>query len=543
VSAEPKIRILDKAIVERIAAGEVIENPASAVKELIENALDAGSTAIQVEIRDGGLSLIRVSDNGEGMSRADASLALKRHATSKVRTLEDLATIRTLGFRGEALASIAAVSRLEMVTRAADELEGTRQRAGDGGTQVEPAASPVGTSVAVRDLFYNVPARRKFLKSPLRERERVQQVVVRYSLAYPAVAFRLVADGREVYAVPPGTPLERIGLALGREVAGEMVEVGWQALELRARGFVSRPTLGRASREGQYIFVNGRPVRAGVLAVALERPYAGRLPPGRHPLAVIHLDIDPRLVDVNVHPRKAEVLYLQERAVYQAVQRAVQDALAGYPVQETGWGMAWPFDEFAVIGEPPAPYTTGSLRALGQVHNTYIVAQSPEGLVVVDQHAAHEQILFERLSRGDKPHPLTPPARIALTAHEARQLVEHLDLLAGLGIEVEPFGGSTFLIRSLPEALASTDPAELITALLDELGRYRAAGAAELGERLAMRAACAAAVRAGDLLPPGQVQALLDDLAATWSPATCPHGRPAFVTLTLEELEKRFLRR
>ena len=379
MAAHFAIRALPPEVIERIAAGEVVERPASVVKELIENSLDAQAAAVSVEIRDGGLSLIRVSDDGSGMSRADVPLAVERFATSKVHTLEDLEAIRTLGFRGEALSSIATVARLEILTRTRDELEGTRLRTegqeshglsqhrlfhggavptppapqesqhrlfhGGAGTeppvspappvarrhQVEPAASPVGTSVTVHDLFYNTPARRKFLKSPLREAELVRETVVRYSLAYPAVAFRLLVGGRESYVAPPATPLERIGVALGREVAAEMVEVAWEAADLRVWGYVSRPTLGRRDRRSQFFFVNGRPVRSGLLAVMLERPYAGRLPLERRPLAVLHIRLDPHLVDVNVHPRKEEVRLSQERSVYGAVARAVEEALVPYP--------------------------------------------------------------------------------------------------------------------------------------------------------------------------------------------------------------------
>lgn len=248
------IQVLPPEVAERIAAGEVVERPASVVKELIENSLDAGASAVSVEIRDGGLSLVRVSDDGCGISRADLPLALERFATSKIHTLEDLEAVHTLGFRGEALSSIAAVAHLEILTRTQGELEGSRLRVEGGRVVVEPAASPVGTSVTVRRLFYNTPARRKFLKSPMREGELVRQTVVRYSLAYPAVAFRLVVNGRETYVAPPATPLERVGAALGREVAAEMVPIGWEAADLRIEGYVSRPTLGRRDRKGQFFF-------------------------------------------------------------------------------------------------------------------------------------------------------------------------------------------------------------------------------------------------------------------------------------------------
>ena len=306
-----RIHILDKHIAERIAAGEVIERPASVVKELIENAIDAGARAISIEIREGGVALIRVSDNGSGMAREDAALAVERFATSKIVSDTDLRAIKTLGFRGEALPSIAAMAQLEILTRAKDDIEGTRVQGESGDWRLEIVGAPIGTQVIARNLFYNAPARRKFLKSPFRETELIQKTIAQYALAYPQIAFRLIVEGRENLVLPAATPLERIGAAWGREVAGEMIEVNYTSVDLRVRGFVSRPSLARASREWQNFFVNGRPIRSGLLAVMLERPFAGRLPPGRHPLALIHIEIDPQLVDVNVHPRKAEVRFYQ----------------------------------------------------------------------------------------------------------------------------------------------------------------------------------------------------------------------------------------
>jgi DNA mismatch repair protein MutL len=556
VSPQPTIHVLAPDVSARIAAGEVVERPASAVKELIENSLDAGATAISVEVRDGGLSLIRVSDDGCGMTRADAPLALQRFSTSKIRWLADLDAITTLGFRGEALAAIAAVARLEILTRSRDEQEGTRVRVladqvevePTSASSVEPAASPVGTSVTLHDLFYNTPARRKFLKSPLREGQLVRETLVRYSLAYPAIAFRLVANGRETYVAPPAPPLERIGAALGREVAAEMVQVAWEAADLRIWGHVSAPAIGRRDRQGQFFFVNGRPVRAGLLAVMLERPYAGRLPPERRPLGVIHIRLDPHLTDVNVHPRKEEIRLSQERSIYGAVTRAVEEALAPYPHLEQAYpGIAWPFAglplEPRTLREGPPAYAGQGLEPLGQVHNAYIVARSMEGLLVVDQHAAHEQVLFERLLGAEGSQPLNPPLSVTLPGREAELLAPFLGALADLGWELEPFGGQAFLLRAVPAPLANHEPRELLEALLDELPGCRKLDPEAARERLAMKAACTAAIKAGDILTLEQMRALLHELETAWSPATCPHGRPAFVLLTLEELERRFMRR
>ena len=544
------IHILPPEISDRIAAGEVVERPASAVKELIENALDAGATAITVEVTGGGVELVRVSDNGCGMAQADAPLAIERFSTSKIHSLLDLGTIHTLGFRGEALAAIAAVARLTILTRTADELEGTRVMAVGSEVSTSPAASPVGCSVAVSDLFYNTPARRKFLKSPLRETELCQHTVLSYALAYPEVAFKLTVDERERLVAPPASLRERMSLAIGREASGDMLPISWQAGDLRVQGLISSPAIGRGQRDRQYFFLNRRPIRSGLLAVMLERPYAGRLPPGRYPLAAVRIEVDPALLDVNVHPRKAEVRFAQERSVYGAVSQAVGTALAPFPVQEMSLlGVpGWPFPETpsapAMVSDAGVVYEVGlRTEVLGQVHNTYVVARTIDGLIVVDQHAAHEAVLTERLMAGSASALLSPPVRLDLTPHEAEVLAVHLGVLADLGLEAEPFGGSSFLVRALPEPLIGQDVPSLLSKLLEELAANRDLDSDALRVKLAAKAACQAAVKAGDLLTTDQQQILLDDLQATWSPSVCPHGRPVLFALSVEEMERRFLRR
>lgn len=537
------IQVLALDIQQRIAAGEVIDRPASAVKELLENAIDAGARAIAVEVRNGGLDLIRVSDDGCGMPRTDAALALERFSTSKIRSLADLEGISSLGFRGEALSSLAAVAEVDILTRASEELEGTQVRSKDGSTVVEPAASPVGTSVSVIGLFLHVPARRRFLKSRTREVELIGQTVTRYALAYPQVAFRLLVDERALLALPPGTALARLGAVLGREVADEMLVVEWQALDLHVQGFISRPTIGRSRRSDQFFWINGRPVRAGLLAVMLERPYASLLPPGRHPLCALHIAVDPRYVDVNVHPQKAEVRFSQERAIYSALSSAVGEALSGFP--RSNWesqpDLAWPFAGSPTpgsIGEAPGLYTVGSARVLAQLHRLYILAQTDDGLLIVDQHAAHEQVLFEKLSRSGESIALSPAPRIGLTPHEIEALERIAPTLLDLGFEVEPFGRQTFLICMLPSSLRESNAGELLTALIQEAVQHP--DEAELRDRLAAKAACLGAVKAGDTLAVEQMQQLLDELAEVWSPTVCPHGRPAVVQISIDELHRRF---
>ncbi len=555
------IHILSKSIAERIAAGEVIERPASVVKELIENAIDAQAQAISIEIRQGGVTLMRVSDNGNGMSREDAALAVERFATSKIASAEDLNAIKTLGFRGEALPSIASVAQLEILTRArpstplhsaqgAQDAEGTRIRVMDGQVESEVAGAPIGTQVTVRELFYNAPARRKFLKSPLRETELIQKTIITYALVYPYIAFRFIVDGRETLNLAKGSELsqglDRIGAVWGRDVASEMIPIEYTEIDLHVRGVISRPTLARASREWQFFSVNQRPIRSGLLAVMLERPYAGRLPLNRHPLAVIRIEIDPQLVDVNVHPRKAEVRFYQERAIYNAVTHAVEDALREFPLlpsdSTTDWSFAdAPYSD-STLREARVEYGLGPWRAIGQIHNTYILAQSLDGLAIVDQHAAQEQIFFERLTTAVSNQQSAVSNQVQVMPNEAELINAHLEEYRSIGIEIEPFGVNTFRVTALPE-FVKVDPSELLAALTQEHDRYRTLDGDALRDKLASKTACLSAIKAGDVLDRDQQQALLDELLRIYSPATCPHGRPTFVTLRLEELERRLGRR
>jgi len=476
-----------------------------------------------------------------------------------VETLEDLQRIRTFGFRGEALAAIAAVAEVELVTRTPDALQGVRAHIRPGeALQVEPAAAPVGTRVTVRHLFATVPARRKFLKSPLRETELVHQTLLRYALGFPDVAFRLTVNRRSVLNLPASSPLQRIGQVLGRDVADHLVAIHWEAGDLQVHGWISTPDISRPNRQAQYFFVNRRPVRSGLLAVILERPYTGRIPAGRKPIAIVNITLDPRFVDVNVHPRKAEVRFAQERSVYWALGQAVDAALSPFPVryEEEGVPALIPFvpgeADGSQIAEYPAQYGTHSPRALAQLHNTYILAQDEQGLLLVDQHAAHEQVLFEQiLAQADAPRPLGAPVVVHLTPREAEALAELLPSLQEIGVQLEPFGAHAFLVRALPSVvvqargdhLSAEDVRSLLDALLSEAHTYSHLAPDALRERLAAKLACASAVKAGDILSPEEQQALLDALWRTWSPATCPHGRPSFITLTLEEVERRFQRR
>lgn len=564
-----RIHVLSKSVSDRIAAGEVVERPASIVKEMIENAIDAGATAISVEIRQGGLQLIRVGDNGSGMTREDAELSVERFATSKIANETDLQKIRTLGFRGEALPSIAAVSQFELLTRDKENVQGTRIRIVDEKKEMEVAGAPIGTLVTARELFYNVPARKKFLKAPLRETELVTKVVAQYALAYPNIGFRLAVDGKDSLVAPSSAAasnaegaLARIGAVWSREAASEMIAVEYDSFDLKVRGFVSKPSFVRASRDWQNFFVNGRPVRSGLLAVMLERPYAGRLVENRHPLAVIHIELDPQYVDVNVHPRKAEVRFMQERSIYGAVQQAVEHALRDFPVTQNAEGIEWPFanvpeSSFGALREAQAEYRAGTWRALGQIHNSYLLAQTPDGFAIVDQHAAQEQIFFERLTeedgRTEDRGPSVPEGGLRtneesgssvvnLMPNEASLVNTHLNVYRAVGVEVEPFGANAFRVNALPE-FVNLSARQVLDVLVLEHEKYRALDGDPLRDKLASKLACVSALKAGDALTPEQQQNLLNELLEIYSPATCPHGRPTFVYVTLEDLERRFLRR
>ncbi|MCA1553091.1 MAG: DNA mismatch repair endonuclease MutL, partial [Chloroflexi bacterium] len=480
----------------------------------------------------------------------DAPLAVERFATSKIESDRDLQNVRTLGFRGEALPSIGAVSQLEIITRARDEIEGTRVRVVDGQIESEVTGAPIGTQVVVRNLFYNAPARKKFLKSPFRESELIHKTVMQYALAYPHVAFRLVVDGREQLNWAAAASIERVGAVWGRENANEMIPLDHTSMDLNVRGLISRPTIARGSREWQWFYVNGRPIRSGLLAVMLERPYAGRLPPERHPLAVIAIEVNPQFIDVNVHPRKSEVRFYQERAIYGALSHAVEHALREFPITFQQGATDWSFADTplnaTMLYETRAEYYAGPWRALAQLNRTYILAQSGDGLLVVDQHSAQEQVFFERLTaeRGgvQQATPVQRPTTMHVMPNEARLLAEHLDEYHSLGIDVEPFGTNTFRITASP-SFVKIDPLELLTKLLEEHERHRTLDGDALRDKLASKTACLSAIKAGDALSPEQQQQLLEELLVAYSPATCPHGRPTFVAMTLDEIEQRFLRR
>jgi DNA mismatch repair protein MutL len=588
----PRIQVLPPGLVNQIAAGEVVERPASVVKELLENALDAGAASVQVELEEGGLSLVRVSDDGSGMEPEDARLALERHATSKLRDAAGLAAIATMGFRGEALPAIASVSRLRLDTCAGGEL-GTRLVV-EGGRLVEEGAvaRARGTTLEVRDLFFNTPARRKFMRSSSTEAGHSSEAVLRLALARADVGFSLRSAGRVVLSSPAGASLEdRAAEALGREAHRHLLAVNGRRGEVRVRGVVTSPEHSEATSRAFYLYVNGRYVRDRGAAHAVLRAFAGSLPHGRHPAAVLFVEIPLDRVDVNVHPQKLEVRFADARSVYDALFHVVAERLraapwlAHRPAGDAGeWlppvpqaaeevaavleaaralhpseaeaagaaaaGLAFPHPApDAGLGPPRRGYFA-ALRYLGQLARTYLVCEAPGGdLVVVDQHASHERVMFQRLrqafrDRRMEVQPFLVPPVVTLPPGPARALESGLPEVERLGFAVEPFGGESFAVKSAPAALAGVALGPLLTDLaqqLEELERSHAVEEAVDGLLATM--ACHAAVRAGQAMAGEEVRSLLDALDAVDFKARCPHGRPVVFEVPLAELERRVGRR
>lgn len=581
------IHILPDAVASQIAAGEVVERPASVVKELLENSLDAGASKITILIQQAGKQLIEVSDNGTGIPADEVSLAVTRHATSKLASAADLFAIRTLGFRGEALASVASVSRSTLTTRTQTEETGSRLvvDGGDGG-RLERLAYPVGTTVRVENLFSNVPARLKFLKTDATERQQVHSLVTRYALAYAGVQFTLLDDGKTVLQTSgSGDRREVLASLYGVDTARQMLEVVFNDGEFAIEGFTSPLALTRSNRREMTFFINGRWVQDTSLNAAMVQAYSGLLMVGRFPISVLFIQLPPEEVDVNVHPAKAEVRFRNSDRVFSAVQRAVRRAVMAYspipaiPPQKL-WGPAaaqsgvslpqatgldWQFAREAELsgeGQPSVPQAAlqaatipeslpaGSLpllRLIGQIGATYLVAEGPDGLYLIDQHAAHERVLFEKLMKQRSTEvimqPLLQPVNVQLAPHQAASLADSLDALNSLGFLVEEFGGSAFRVRALPAVFSSSDPETLLRAVIEEIEEDESPMQSEIEARIASRVCKRAAVKGGTVMTQEEQLALLRDLEKCQSPRTCPHGRPTMIHLSVDLLERQFGRR
>jgi DNA mismatch repair protein MutL len=594
-SGRPVIRQLDEAAINRIAAGEVVERPASAVKELVENALDAGAGRIQVDIADGGKTLIRVTDDGCGMTADDLPLALARHATSKIDG-SDLLDIRSFGFRGEALPSLGAVGRLTITSRATGEAaqigcEGSRL------SPVRPAALTRGTVVELRDLFFATPARLKFLRSDRAELQAVTEVLRRLAMAEPLVGFTLRdtsgGDTRTLFRADPqqgdlfDALQSRLASVIGRDFTENALRIDAERDGLRLQGYAALPTYSRGSSAQQYLFVNGRPVLDRMLFGALRAAYFDVLSRDRHPAAVLNLIVDPQRVDVNVHPAKAEVRFREPDAARSLIITALKSALTGaghrasstvgaatlqafrpvyqmdrpsqqslsraFAFQAPGFAeapqaVAFPSEEWSqTIDEGPQAHPLGAARA--QVHENYIVAQTATGIVIVDQHAAHERLVYERLKRqmaetGIRAQALLIPEIVELSPTDAARLLDAAPALARIGLTVEPFGGNAVAIRETPAVLGPVNGAALLRDILDELAD---AGDSQLLQTkidaILSRMACHGSVRSGRQMRPEEMNALLREMEATPLSGQCNHGRPTYVELSLHDIERLFGRR
>jgi DNA mismatch repair protein MutL len=576
------IRILSPEVASQIAAGEVIERPASVVKELAENALDAGAKTVTVTIAEAGRKLIEVADDGRGIASDELALAVSRHATSKLSKADDLFHIATLGFRGEALASIGSVSRMTMTSKVANSKAGARIRV-EGGREgkVESVGAPTGTVVRVEDLFYNVPARLKFLKTDVTERRAIDAMLTRYALAYANVRIKL-SEGNNVTLQTSGDGDRRAILAAlyGVEVAKQLLEINAEEDGIKLTGYTSPTAVTRSNRKDITFFVNGRWTQDTPLTTALIQAYHTMLMVGRYPLATLFIEIAPEEVDVNVHPTKAEVRFRNQDRIFSFVQRAVRRGLLAYaPVPTVApnlWGgsrvessqrvgldwtlahdapLAVDSGQLTVPSEPPTdnrqPSTTNAvplLRLIGQIGSTYLVAEGPDGLYLIDQHAAHERVLFEKLmaQHDMKKIPsqsLLTPAIVTLPPQAANLLISQLPVLSHFGFEVEDFGSNSFQVRAMPTLFAGSDPSAALRAIVEDFEEDEAPLQNEIEKKLAARVCKRMAVKGGQTLSPDEQRALLNDLENCDSPRTCPHGRPTMIHLSVDMLERQFGRR
>ena len=618
-----KIRLLPEALASQVAAGEVVERPASVVKELVENSIDAGATTIEIRVQRGGIALIRVTDDGSGMNRDDALMCLERNATSKIRTKEDLAAILTLGFRGEAMPSIASVSKFRLTTREPDALTGTEVIVNGGRiASVKDCGEPPGTQIEVRSLFYNLPARRKFLRTETTEYSHLEQVIKTQAIAHEKIRFSLVRDERLAFQLPATASLrERIGGLVGEDLAGRLLEIEPTTHKnVTIRGFIGPPGMGRSDKRQQLSFLNGRPVEAAIISRGLREGYHTALMKGQYPVTFLFIETDPSAVDVNVHPAKREVRFHDGFAVQDAIIGAVQRTLRERmtrPVSGVGFTGNTPApeprslivqDELlpahdryqlrkdrgdspktdpAPVQQPlfttlerqraeatsPVPATeVGQVtyptlsdplpaalvdqkpkavdyRIIGVLGKLYVLLEGKEGLVLMDQHAAHERVLFEEMKRrmeteGVPSQRLLTPIMVDLPPRDFDLISRNLETLNKLGLSAEPFGGNTLKIDALPVFLKSDDPESFLNDVINEIrSSSDRMSALRLGEDMIATTVCRHAVKANDPLHEKELQKLLEDLLVCDMAYCCPHGRPTLIQINYAELERKFGRR
>jgi DNA mismatch repair protein MutL len=570
------IRVLEPELISQIAAGEVIERPASVVKELVENALDAGARRIDIEVEKGGVSLCRVRDDGNGIAAAELPLALARHATSKISALDDLEHVVSFGFRGEALPSIASVSRLEMISRTSEAEHGWKVGSGNG-PGAAPASHPRGTTVEVRDLFFNVPARRKFLRSEATELQHIARHVERLALSHFDVAIQLTHNQRRVFALPAAADRaareERLAQVCGGEFLNSALQIENVAAGLKLSGWIAQPTFARAQPDLQFWFINGRPVRDRLLVNAARLGYRDVLFHGRHPAYVLYLELDPARVDVNAHPTKQEVRFRDARSVHDFVHRTLSQVLSETRPQSHARGPIAGIGQFAgpdqigfalrdatptYLAAPAAQLLADQPQceseqyplgfALGQLHGIYILAQAADGLIVVDMHAAHERVTYERLKRlaegeGAQPQLLLVPVVVEVSVAEAERAEAHREEFARLGFDIDRLDTQRLAIRQVPALLARTDVGAMLRDVLAELGsNERSLHIQDQGNELLASLACRSALRAHRNMTLPEMNALLREMERTERADQCNHGRPTWMRLSVADLDRLFLR-
>ena len=567
------IRILPEKVACQIAAGEVIDRPASVVRELIDNSIDATANRITIKIEKGGKGSIKISDNGAGMSRDDLLLCVERHATSKIETASDLFAVKSFGFRGEALPSIASVSQTEIISRQKKQLSGHRLKiAGGKLISIEETGAPAGTIVEVRNLFYNIPARRKFLRAVRTETDHIIEVLSRAALPFPGITFKLVDAGKTLINLPASDQqMQRFSALMGRRVAESMIEAREKDRALAISAYLAPPDLSRAKGDRLFVYVNSRNIRDRLVTKAVLEGYGQRLMKGQYPQAVIFVETDPSEVDVNVHPTKQEVRFHNSRDVFRAIvsaiEKALDQSLRDYLAprlheEESVYGE----ERFRFMSEPAWEYSQPVQSAampykgegheqsfirevpqvIGQLGNTYILCQVSDGLLMVDQHAAHERIVYESLKRGGnesriEAQTLLIPYKLELTTKEKRIAMEKRDQLSRFGVELDHFGGNTFLLRSAPAILRNVQWDSFLSELINELRDHELEDDILLDKVLTVMA-CHGAIRAGHSMTREEMSHLLSQLEKAEIPTNCPHGRPVFRRFTYYEIEKMFKR-
>lgn len=588
------VHVLDDNTINKIAAGEVVERPASVVKELVENAIDAKADRIEVEIMAGGTSFMRVSDNGIGMSREDAEKAILRHATSKIVQVDDLQAIATLGFRGEALPSIASVSRFNLQTRQAGAELGTEIKiTGGKTTEIGVAGCNLGTTIRVEDLFFNTPARKKFLKTNNTESGRINEFIIKLAISHPEIAFKLINNNKSSLATPGrGDLKETLQSLYGASVGQSLLPLEFEDEDIKLWGFVSKPSAIRSSRSWQTFIVNGRIIASRAIAKAIDNAYHALIPKSGYPLIALNIEVPQHTIDVNVHPQKTEMKFEDESRIFKAVYKAVLDAVRpkgqvgqlgqlaaqadhvqqhvekglqelnfgqsvmNFPLREEKPAMTWQEGTIALaqdksvksvqsVVDEEEKLPTAGMIPIGQVDDTYIIAQDGDSLYIVDQHAAHERVLFDRFSAQAEHIPsqqLLVHLILDFSTHESQIIEENLELLAGLGFGLEPSGPNQFRLMEVPADVPSSQAEEFIREVLASMEELHRPTAAELRQAVLATTACKAAIRAGFKLNYRQMEILLQELNDTAMPYTCPHGRPTIIKFSSDELAKMFKR-